>query len=53
MKVLKKAVWCILASAILTACGGGGGDTNSNTGANVNTESATWDNAQWDKATWK
>lgn len=52
MEILMKVAFCILVSALLTACGGGG-DTNSNTGTGVNIESANWDNAQWDKATWK
>ena len=52
MKIIKKVTWCILVSSILTACGGGG-DTNTNAGADINTENTNWDNAQWDKATWK
>ncbi len=52
MEILKKLAFCILASVLLTACGGG--DTSSNTEVGgVNTESTSWDNAQWDKATWK
>ncbi len=53
MGILKKMALCILASTILTACGGGSGDTSSGTSSGVNTESSNWDNAQWDKATWK
>lgn len=53
MEILQKIALCILAATVLTACGGGSGDTNSSTGAGVTTESTDWDNAQWDKATWK
>ncbi len=53
MEIFKKLAFCILVSALFTACGGGGGDTSTSTETGVNTESTNWDNAQWDKSTWK
>ena len=53
MEKLQKIALCLLAATLFTACGGGGGDTNSSTQTGVNIESTNWDNAQWDKATWK
>lgn len=54
MEILKKLAWCLLVSAILTACGGGGDDTSSNiSGIGINTQESNWDNAQWDNSSWK